>query len=245
MPADDAAAAAARLPAAPDVLQIEVGLLQNFCEILSCPDTGEAAIVDPAWEVDRLLAEAGRRGLRITKALITHGHNDHVEGLAALLAHTRATIVVDGREAVHVREALASGAGAGGGDAGGGGAAAAIEYLVDGQDIAIGKRGVRVLSTPGHTVGGACFLADGYVLAGDVLFVGGCGRTDFPGGDTASLWRSLQRLAALPEETRVFPGHDYGSTPTSSIGRELLENRYLRCATLEEFRALRDRRRIG
>jgi len=222
----DADADTAHLPAAPDVVQIEVGLLQNFCELVSCPETHEAALIDPAWEVDRLLEQARRRGLRITKALITHGHNDHIEGLAALLAHSDATIVVDEREAVHVRAAL-------------GGARATIEYCTDRQDIAIGRRGVRALSTPGHTVGGTCFLADGYVITGDVLFVGGCGRTDFPGGDTASLWRSLQRLAALPEETRVYPGHDYGNTATTSIGRELLENRYLRCATLDELRALR------
>ena len=222
----DPGADTAHLPAAPDVVQIEVGLLQNFCELVSCPETHEAAVVDPAWEVDRMLEQARRLGLRITKALITHGHNDHVEGLAALLAHTDATIVVDEREAVHVRAAL-------------GGAHANIEYCSDRQDTAVGRRGVRALSTPGHTVGGTCFLADGYVITGDVLFVGGCGRTDFPGGDTASLWRSLQRLGALPEETRVYPGHDYGNTATTSVGRELLENRYLRCATLEEFRALR------
>jgi hydroxyacylglutathione hydrolase len=222
----DAGADAAGLPTAPELLQMEVGLLQNFCEILSCPETGEAALVDPAWEVDRLLDQAQRRGLRITKALITHGHNDHVEGLAALLEQVDATIVVDEREAVHVRGAL-------------GGARARIEYCTDREDIAIGRRGVRALCTPGHTVGGTCFLADGYVITGDVLFVGSCGRTDFPGGDVSSMWRSLQRLGALPEETRVYPGHDYGNTPVSSIGRELLENRFLRCATLDEFRALR------
>src|SRR6185369_7222018 len=144
----DAGADTAHLPGAPDVVQIEVGLLQNFCELVSCPETHEAAVVDPAWEVDRLLEQARRLGLRITKALITHGHNDHVEGLAALLAHTDATIVVDEREAVHVRAAL-------------GGARATIEYCSDRQDIAIGRRGVRALSTPGHTVGGTCFLADG------------------------------------------------------------------------------------
>ena len=71
----------ARLPPAPEVFQMEVGMLQNFCEILSCPTTKEAAVVDPAWEVDRLLAEAKRLGVTITKMLITHGHNDHVEGI--------------------------------------------------------------------------------------------------------------------------------------------------------------------
>src|SRR4051794_34047092 len=95
------------LPPAPDVFQIEVGLLENFCEILSCPETREAAVVDPAWEVDRLLREAERLGVRLTTALITHGHNDHVEGVAALVAATGARIVVNAREAEHVRRVLA------------------------------------------------------------------------------------------------------------------------------------------
>ena len=75
------------------------------------------------------------------------------------------------------------------------------------------------------------------MVTGDVLFVGGCGRTDFTGGDTAQMWKSLQRLTRLPEQTRVYPGHDYGDTPTSTIAHELRTNRFLRCATFEEFRA--------
>lgn len=218
------------LPPPPEVLQVEVGLLQNFCEILYCPATGDGAIVDPAWEVDRLLREAQRLGVRVTKALITHGHNDHVEGIAALIAATGATVVVSPREIDRVRHA--SGAQFG-----------PIHLVEDRQDVWIGQRGVRALATPGHTVGGTCYLADGYVVTGDVLFVGGCGRTDFPGGNTAEMWRSLQRLAALPEETRVYPGHNYGVTPTSTIGRELLENRFLRCEGFEAFQALREKPR--
>jgi len=219
----------AGLPPAPEVVQIEVGLLQNLCEILYCPDTREAAIVDPAWEVDRLLREAERLGVRVTAALVTHGHVDHVEGLAALCARTGAAVYVDARELEAVRE----------------GAGAPLDRIcpvADRQDVVIGRRGVRALSTPGHTVGGTTYLADGFVITGDVLFVGGCGRTDFPGGDVAALWHSLQRLAALPEETRVYPGHDYGPTPTSTISRELAENRYLRAANVDELRALRQRR---
>jgi glyoxylase-like metal-dependent hydrolase (beta-lactamase superfamily II) len=219
-----------QLPVAPDVFQMEVGLLQNLCEIVFCPETNEAAIVDPAWEVDRLLAEAAKRNLRITKALITHTHNDHIEGVATLVAETGATIVINALEADRLRHVL-------------GGIDATFEICGDRRDIAIGKRGVRALHTPGHTVGGTCFLGDGFLISGDVLFVGGCGRTDFSGGDTAHLWQSLQRIAALPEETRVYPGHDYGTTPTSTVGREVLENPYLRCATFEDFRALRERRK--
>jgi glyoxylase-like metal-dependent hydrolase (beta-lactamase superfamily II) len=214
------------LPAAPEVVQIEVGLLQNFCEILFCPETREAAIVDPAFEVDRLLREAGARGLRVTTALVTHTHEDHVEGVAELVRKTGAAVVVSPREA---------------GQAGAPEGARLVE-AVDLADIPIGRRGVRALDTPGHTVGGTSYLADGWVVTGDVLFVGGCGRTDFPGGDTAALWRSLQRLARLPEETRVYPGHDYGGTPTSTIAHELRTNPYLRCETFAAFKALRERR---
>jgi len=215
-----------QLPAAPEVFQIEVGLLQNFCEILHCPETHEAAVVDPAWEVDTLLREAKRLGVRITQVLITHTHNDHIEGVDELVAQTGASVVIHPNE----EKALSA-------------TAQPRLHVRDRLDIAIGKRGVRALETFGHTVGGTCYLADGYVVTGDVMFVGGCGRTDFTGGDTAAMWRSLQRLAELHEETRVYPGHNYGSTATSTIGRELAENRFLLCKSFEEFRTLRERKR--
>jgi glyoxylase-like metal-dependent hydrolase (beta-lactamase superfamily II) len=224
--AGDDPALARPLPTAPEVVQIEVGLLQNFCEILFCPETKEAAIVDPAWEVDRLLKEVAARGLRVTSALITHTHNDHIEGVADLVAKTGAAVVVSPREADRVRRD-----------------AKTLVEATESIDVAIGRCGVRVMETPGHTVGGVCFLADGYIVTGDLLFVGGCGRTDFQGGDTATMWRSLQRVAALPEETRVYPGHDYGDTPTSTLGQELRTNRFLLCKSYEEFRAMRERKR--
>lgn len=225
----DAASArddAAGLPPAPEVVQIEVGLLQNFCEILFCPETREAAVVDPAFEMDRLLHEVAKRDLTVKLALITHTHHDHIDGVGELCDKTGAAVVVNPREAAAVRAPGRT-----------------LIDAVDGQDIAIGRRGVRALITPGHTVGGTCYLADGFVVTGDLLFVGGCGRTDFTGGDTAQMWNSLQRLTRLPEETRVYPGHDYGDTPTSTIAHELRTNRFLRCATFEEFRALRDQKR--
>ncbi len=198
----------ANLPPAPEVVQIEVGLLQNFCELLYCPDTREAAVVDPAWEVDRLLREAERLGIAIKTALITHTHNDHIEGVAELVRATGAQVVVNPREADALRRSAGTHSKT----------ELTVVDAVDGRDVAIGKRGVRALETRGHTVGGTCYLADGYVVTGDVLFVGGCGRTDFTGGNT-------------------------GATPTSSIGSETLTNPYLRCATFDEFRALRDRPR--
>src|SRR4051812_35112052 len=180
MTTPDPDADTAGLPPAPEVVQIEVGLIQNLCEILFCPETREAAVVDPAFEVDRLLREAAARGLRITTVLITHTHEDHIEGVAAVVEATGASVVVAPPEAGAVR-----------------GMARVLADATDRRDIAIGRRGVRALETPGHTVGGVSYLADGFVVTGDVLFVGGCGRTDFTGGDAPTLWRSLRRLAAL------------------------------------------------
>jgi hydroxyacylglutathione hydrolase len=228
--AESAARDVAELPPAPAVVQLEVGLLQNFCEILFCPETRAAAIVDPAWEVDRLLRETEARGLRVTHALITHTHEDHIEGVAELVRRTGATVVVSAREAAALAGELRA-------------HPEAVIHARDRHDITIGRCGVRALDTPGHTVGGTCYLADGFVVTGDLLFVGGCGRTDFPGGDTAAMWASLQRLMALPEETRVYPGHDYGPTPTATLAHEIRENPYLRCRSFEEFRARRDRTR--
>ena len=103
---------------------------------------------------------------------------------------------------------------------------AEIVPLFGGERIPLGTAEIEAI------VGGA-------VMTGDTLFVGGCGRTDFPGGNPRLLWRSLQKLASLPEETRVYPGHDYGQTPTSTIGWERTTNPYLLCATEEAFVALR------
>lgn len=214
----------AQLPQAPEVIQTEVGMLQNFCELLYCPTTREAAVVDPAFEVDRLLRLAREHQLAIKHILITHTHHDHIEGVADMVAATGAAVFVHPHEAPKIK-ALAS----------------HVVLLSDRMDVAIGACGVRALETFGHTPGGTCFLADGYIVTGDVLFVGGCGRTDFPGGSTAALWQSLNRLMGLPEETVVYPGHNYGSTPTSTMGREILENPYLRAADYEAFRSLRER----
>jgi glyoxylase-like metal-dependent hydrolase (beta-lactamase superfamily II) len=116
---------------------------------------------------------------------------------------------------------------------------AEVRGLSGGERIVIGADAVSAIATPGHTVAGISYYTGDAVCTGDTLFIGGCGRTDFPGGDPRVLYQSLRRLAELPEETRVYPGHDYGPTPTSTIGWEGSTNPYLRCATEDEFVALR------
>src|SRR5262249_13204658 len=151
--------------------------VENFCEILYCPETREAALVDPAWEVDRLLKEAERLGLRVVEVLVTHTHHDHIEGVAEVVARTGATARVHPHSGAPLRAAAPG---------------ALLQPVDDRQNIPLGRRGLRALETFGHTVGGTSYLSESYVITGDVLFVRGCGRTDFPGGSTAALWDSLQ-----------------------------------------------------
>lgn len=207
-----------------EIFQTEVGMLSNFNELIADPATGACAVVDPAFEVDRLLAEAKRRGWTIKAVLLTHTHHDHTDGADEMVKATGAPVYVGAGEVDAARAAAPS---------------AQVIGLSGGERIAIGQASIAALATPGHTVAGTSYLVDGALFTGDTLFVGGCGRTDFPGGDPHVLWRSLEKLAALPEETRVYPGHDYGQTPTSTIGWERSANPYLRCEDEAAFVALR------
>jgi glyoxylase-like metal-dependent hydrolase (beta-lactamase superfamily II) len=207
-----------------EIFQTEVGLLSNFNELIAEKNSGACVVVDPAYEVDRLLRVAGERGWQIVAVLLTHTHPDHTDGADEMVRATGAPVYVGAGELAAAARAAPS---------------ARLVGLVGGERIAVGDETIEALPTPGHTVAGTSYLVGDAVITGDTLFVGGCGRTDFPGGDPRILWQSLQRLAALPEDTRVYPGHDYGATPTSTIGWERATNPYLRCADEAAFVALR------
>ncbi|ACY16608.1 hydroxyacylglutathione hydrolase family protein [Haliangium ochraceum] len=204
-----------------EIVQMEVGLLQNFCEVIGCPATGEAAFVDPAFEVDRLLAAAEQRGWKVTSILLTHTHDDHIAGLDEAVAATGAVVRCHPVEVERVRAQ-----------------AAKVEAVSDGERVAIGRGVVQALYTPGHTPGCVCWYLPepGAVITGDVLFVGSCGGVSYPGSDPAAMVDSLQRrLGDLPEETKLYPGHDYGETPTSTLAWERLHNPALTNETVEAF----------
>ena len=204
-----------------EVVQLEVGLLQNFCEVIGCPRTGEAALVDPAFEVDRLLREAQRRGWRVTTIFLTHTHDDHVAGLDEAAALTGATVRCHPLELEVARVH-----------------APRVAAVSDGEWLRLGDATVQAIYAPGHTPGCVCwYIAEpAAVITGDVLFVGSCGGVGYAGSDPAAMVESLQRtLGGLPEHTRLYPGHDYGKTPTSTIGWELVHSPALRADTLEAF----------
>lgn len=204
--------------------QIEVGLMQNFNYLIGDPITKECAYVDPAWEVDRVLKIATADGYRVTKALLTHHHFDHVEGLGELVEKTKAEVFVHAQD----KDLVDTGS-------------AQVHSLQDKDQIKIGNLNVKIFHTPGHTPGSVCYLVTspedpvGHLFTGDTLFQGNCGRSDLPGGNPKILFESLKRLKSLEPQTRVYPGHDYGIKPVSTIGYEKDHNPTLKVKTFEEF----------
>jgi hydroxyacylglutathione hydrolase len=211
------------------------GQMANFMYLIGDPARREAVIVDPAWDVGGLIDAAEADGYRVTGALVTHYHPDHVggslfglevEGLAALLERVPAPAYVNKHEADGLKRVT----GVQEGD---------LRRVDDGDTMRIGELELRFLHTPGHTPGSQCFLLGNRLVAGDTLFVQGCGRVDLPGGDPEAMYHTLTgKLAKLPADTVLFPGHHYGPTPTSTIGDELRSNVYLRVPSLEVWRRL-------
>ncbi len=193
--------------------QVPVGTFQNFSYIIGDDKTRSAAIVDPAWEVDKLLKLCEESGLKVSYVINTHSHHDHVEGNEAVANRTGARIVTHVKSPV--RKDIA---------------------VKDGEVIEIGLLKVGVIHTPGHCPDHICLLVDGKLLTGDTLFVGECGRTDLAGGNSGELYDSLmKKILPLEDSIEIYPGHDYGSKPSSTIGFEREHNYTLKKRTRDEF----------
>ncbi len=211
------------------------GQMANFMYLIGDPETRQAVVVDPAWDVAGLLDVADADGYKVTAALVTHYHPDHVggdlfgldiEGLAQLLARAPVPIYVNKHEADGLKAVT-------------GVSETDLRRVDEGDTLSLGGRELRFLHTPGHTPGSQCFLLGNRLIAGDTLFVQGCGRVDLPGGDPEAMYHTLTgKLAKLPADTILFPGHHYGPTPTSTIGDELRQNAYLRIRSLDDWRRL-------
>jgi glyoxylase-like metal-dependent hydrolase (beta-lactamase superfamily II) len=185
----------------------------NFVYLIGDRDTGQAVVVDPAYRISDLLSILDEDGMQLTGALATHYHFDHVggsfmghhvEGITALLERQPVKIHVNAAEAEWVQRST----GVSTGD---------LVTHASGDTVEVGGVQIQLLHTPGHTPGSQCFLVDGRLVSGDTLFLEGCGRTDLPGSDTEAMYDSLQRLASLPDETVVFPGHRYSAPSDQSL----------------------------
>lgn len=190
----------------------------NFVYAIGDRDSGECVLVDPAYSVRELVEVVGADDMTITGVLATHYHPDHVggsmmghtiEGISELLEIVDCSIHVQREEVEWVTKSTNVGA----------------DHLVaheSGDSLTVGSVEITMLHTPGHTPGSQCFLVDGKLVAGDTLFLEGCGRTDLPGSDPELMVQSLRRLAEVPDDTILYPGHQYSvasSAPMEVVKR--------------------------
>ena len=208
------------------VKQIKLSRMAIFCYLIGDEKTRTCALIDPAFETDRILAVSKSAGLRVTHIINTHCHADHIAGNAAVKSATRANICIHqddaGRLGAMTNSAMAR-------VFGGRGSPKADVLLKDGDTIAIGNTALEVIHTPGHTPGGICLYHDGHLFTGDTLFVGAVGRTDLPGGSLKQLLTSIrEKILTLPAATVIWPGHDYGRRPSSTVEYERMTNPYIR-----------------
>jgi len=193
--------------------QIPVGPMQNFAYLVGDEKAGVAAVVDPAWDVRRILETAKRDNLRIIFAIDTHNHPDHTDGNGELARATGARIVA--HEASRAKKDIS---------------------VRDGETVHVGSLELKFIHTPGHSPDHLSILVEGKLMTGDTLFVGECGRIDLPGGSAEQLYDSLfNKLMRLPDEVEVYPGHDYGVKPHSTIGYERTHNYVLKPRSMKEF----------
>lgn len=209
-----------------DIEQIMVGRMAVFCYIVSCPETKEALIIDPGGDEDKLAARIEEKGLTLKYIVNTHVHGDHTTGNAKLKELTGAQLIVHELDNKFLEKGIMSEMSR---QMGFTPSPPADITVKDGDKIEIGQVSLEVIHTPGHSPGGICLLGAGNLFSGDTLFVGGIGRTDLPGSSHEQFMTSIkERLLVLPDETVVWPGHDYGPKPTSTIGLEKIANPYLR-----------------
>lgn len=206
--------------------------MANFVYLIGDDRTRECMVVDPAWDIRGIINFVEQEEMRLTGALVTHYHPDHVGG--EIFGHSIAglsDLLALRPVKVHVNEAESEGVkvvtGLSDSD---------LEKHAAGSEVSIGGIKVKCIHTPGHTPGSQCFLVDTYLVSGDTLFIGGCGRVDLPGGDPEQMYHSLtQVLSKLPDQTVLYPGHNYAQKPQSTIGEEKRENVYLRIKSLADW----------
>ncbi len=204
--------------------QLEVGNLSVFAYLLAGENGGDGLVIDPAGDVDQIVALAKKDDIRIQFIVNTHSHVDHVLGNEAMKNKTGAQIIIHEEDAPLLTRTSRSMFSMFGGQP----SPPADRTVKDGDLIQIGQLSLKVLHTPGHSPGGMCLFVDHSVFTGDTLFVGGVGRTDLPGGSWPLLFESIRtKLFTLPDETIVYPGHNYGYAPTSTIKHERLHNPFL------------------
>jgi hydroxyacylglutathione hydrolase len=188
------------------LLQIPIGSMENLSYILADETTKQAAVIDPGFDHEKILAEAKNHKLKITKILLTHAHFDHVTDLPALAKATKAEIYIHEKEPFQTKLKLIR--------------------IKDNQIIHLGNLKIKAIHTPGHTAGGVCYLVENKLFTGDTLFVNSIGRTDH-GGNEKQLLQSLKKISKLPDNTEIYPGHNYNGSK-STIAEQKKTNPFMK-----------------
>jgi glyoxylase-like metal-dependent hydrolase (beta-lactamase superfamily II) len=206
--------------------------MRNFAYLIGDRETGDCVVVDPAYAANDLLDALETDGMHLSGVLVSHHHPDHVggsmmgfelKGLAELLERVSVPVHVNTHEADWVSRVT-------------GIALGDLTSHEHGDRVTVGDVEIELLHTPGHTPGSQCFLLDGRLVAGDTLFLEGCGRTDFPGGNVDDMYRSLQSLAQLSGDPTVYPGHWYSAQPSASLSEVRDTNYVYRASSLDQWR---------
>ena len=203
----------------------------NFVYLVGDRETGEALAIDPAYAPGDVLDVLAADGMRLTGVLATHYHPDHVggemmgfslAGIAELLERVEVPIHVQRDEANFVTAVT--------------GVSDGLAPHDSGEVVTVGSVPIELIHTPGHTPGSQCFLVDGRLIAGDTLFLEGCGRTDLPGGDPEQMYFSLtQRLGKVSDDTVLYPGHLYAPDPSATMGETRANNYVFQPKSLEDW----------
>lgn len=207
--------------------------MQNFVYLVGDTEEKKCWIVDPAWDVETALAQAEKDGYGLEGALLTHSHYDHCNALDKLLKAKDIPVYVHKREPEIAKKAVETGIF-------GFLPPDNLKAVESGDKISLGRTTLTFLHTPGHTPGSQCFLVNNNLISGDTLFLGTCGRCDLPGGNPYEMHESLnQKIAKLPGDTVLFPGHNYAPDGVSStLEAERKRNRFLQARSLDDFLAL-------
>lgn len=202
---------------------IRVGPMGNFCYLIGDGEGGRGVVVDPAFDPEKIMKAVKEHGLDVSHIILTHHHSDHINAAAAMKARTGAAVVGQKNCEKYIHGIISLDACAIDG--------AALDWRGGGK--------IEIMHTPGHSPGGICLIVDDrWLITGDTLFIGNCGRTDLDGGDASALYKSLDRLKRLPDKLIVCPGHDYGPVPSRTLGEEKKLNPALAASSFEEFLAV-------
>jgi len=193
--------------------QYALGPYQNFTYLVAERPGGAGVVIDPSFGIDPVLEAIDARSVKVRYILNTHRHKDHIAGNGDVKSKTGARVVA--HRSAPIGQDIS---------------------VDDGTVVEVGSLKFTVVHTPGHTPDSVLYIFDGHVATGDTLFVGECGRVDLPESDPSAMYESLlHRVVLLDDALVVLPGHDYGVTPTSTIGREKQENYTLQPRTKAEF----------